>query len=248
MTMRLLALLAGLAIAQGALADELRVLSSTGVKSVLTDLIPQFERASGHKVAIVYDTGNNVVTRMKKGESADMVILTGPAMDDALKLGKIAGSPAVLARSGIGLGSRAGAPKPDIRTVDGLKKALLDARSIAYSTTGASGVVFEKLIDKLGVGDQVRAKARRPTGGGASEMVAKGEAEMSVQQGPEILDVPGVQLIGMLPREVQVYTTFPAALTADSKQPAAAKQFIAFLSTPAAAKAMQAKGMELPQQ
>ena len=247
--MKIAALLLGLALANGAaLADEFKVLSTTGMKSALTVLIPQFEKSSGHKIAIVYDTGNNVVTRMKKGETADLVILTGPSMDDAVKLGKTAGSPVMLARSGIGLGVRAGAPKPDIRTVDGLKKALLDTKSIAYSTTGASGIYFEKLIDQLGIGAQVRAKAKRPTGGGASEMVAKGEAEMSVQQGPEILDVPGVQLVGPLPREIQLYTPFPAAVTADSKHPAAAKQFIAFLSTPAAAKAMQAKGMELPQQ
>ena len=244
----LLALTALVLVHGTALADEFKVLSTTGMKSALTVLIPQFEKSSGHRIAIVYDTGNNVVTRMKKGETADLVVLTGPSMDDAVKLGKVAGSPVVLARSGIGLGSRAGTPKPDIRTVDGLKKALLDAKSIAYSTTGASGIVFEKLIDKLGIGEQVRAKAKRPTGGGASEMVAKGEAEMSVQQGPEILDVPGVQLVGLLPNEVQHYTPFPAAATADSKHPAAAKQFIAFLSTPAAARAMRAKGMEPPQQ
>src|SRR5262249_25062664 len=158
--MKIFALLLGLALANGAaLADDFKVLSSTGMKSVLTDLLPQFERATGHKVAIVYDTGNNVVTRMKGGESADLRSLTEPSLEDAVKLGKAAGSPVVLARSGIGLGNRTGARKPDISTVDGLKKALLDAKSIAYSSTGASGIVFEKLIDKLGVGQQVRAKA-----------------------------------------------------------------------------------------
>jgi molybdate transport system substrate-binding protein len=235
-------------VAGAAVADEFKVMSTTAMRSALHDLIPQFERSSGHKVAIIFDTGNLVVGRLKGGEAADMVILTGPSMEDAVKLGKIAGSPVVVARSGMGVGVRDDAPKPDIRTVDGFKKALLDAKSIAYSTSGASGIYFAGLIDKLGIGDQVRAKAKRPAGGGASTLILKGEAEMAVQQIPEILDVRGVQLVGPLPREVQLYTTFPAALTIDSKQPAASKQFLAFLSTPAAAKLMQAKGMEPPQQ
>jgi molybdate transport system substrate-binding protein len=125
-----------------------------------------------------------------------------------------------------------------------LKQALLGAKSIAYTTTGASGIYFNALIERLGIAPQVRAKARTPAGGSVSEMVAKGEADMAVQQIPEILAVKGVQFAGPLPREIQNFTTYPAAVFVDAKQPAAAASLVKFLSTPAAARVIQAKGME----
>jgi molybdate transport system substrate-binding protein len=249
--MKLFAVLAGLIVAHGAaLADEIRTLSSTGMKSVLTSLAPEFERASGHKLAITYDTANLLMGRLRGGgEGVDLVILTDSTMDELAKLGRIApGTRATLARSGMGLSVRAGAPKPEIKSVESLKKALLEANSIAYTTTGASGIYFAGLIDKLGIGDQVRAKAKTRSGGAVGELVARGEAEMAVQQIPELLGVGGLDFVGPLPREIQLYTAFPAAVLADAKHPAAARALIAFLSTPAAARAMQAKGMEPPEQ
>ena len=240
------ALAAALALVHGAArADEVKVLSSTGMKTVLQELIPQFEKASGHKVAISFDTANLLLGRLKAGESADLVILTGPAMDDFAKLGRVApGTRVDLARSGMGVAVRAGAPKPDIGSVDAFKRALLDAKSVGYTTTGASGIYFAGLIDKLGIGAQVRAKAKTQSGGAVGELVAKGEAEMAVQQIPELLGVSGIALVGPLPKEIQMFTAFPAGVLTDSKQPKAAAALVAFLSTPAAGRVMQAKGME----
>lgn len=229
----------------GAGAAEIKVLSSTGMRSVLSDLIPEFERASGHKVAISYDTANLLMGRIKAGESADLAILTGSAMDELAKLGKLAsGSRVDLARSGVGVAVRAGAAKPDIKSVEAFKRTLLDTKSIAYTTTGASGIYFAGLIERLGIAEQVKAKARRPAGGAAGELVAKGEAEMAVQQIPELMAVAGIELVGPLPSEIQTFTPFPAGVLTDAKEAAAARALIEFLTTPAAVRVMRAKGME----
>ena len=226
-------------------AAEIRVLSTNGVRSALVELLPQFERTTGHKVSIDYDTANILFGRVKEGESADLAILTRPIIDDLIKQGKIAGGVGTdLARSGVGVSVRAGIPKPDISSAKALKAALLDAKSIAFTQTGASGIHFAKVLERLGIADPVNAKAKIPAGGSVGELVAKGEAEMAVQQIPELLAVPGIQYVGPLPPELQNFTVFCAGVLTGARQPEAAKALIDFLKTPEAARVFKAKGME----
>jgi len=226
-------------------AADLKVFCSTGMSSVLKDLIPVFERASGHKVAITYDTSNIVLDRIKGGESADLIILTSQAIDGLAKQGKVApGSRVDVARTGMGVAVRAGAPRPDISTVEAFKRLLLSTKSITYTGTGASGVYFAGLIEKLGVADAVKAKAKIPPGGHVADLVAKGEAELGVQLTSELRGVPGADYVGPLPAEIQMYTVFSAGQFAGSKEGAVAQALVRFLTTPEAARAYQAGGME----
>lgn len=234
-------------LAQGAVASaaEIKVLCSNGVRSVMVELVPEFERTSGHKLAITYDSANNLAGRIKGGEIADLAILTGPTIDELTKQGKIVpGSRIDLARSGVGISVRAGAPKPDISSVDAFKRALLNAKSVAYTSTGTSGIYFAGLIERLGIASQVKAKAKVIPAGPVGELVAKGEAEIAVQQIPELMAVAGTELVGPLPAELQTITVFPAGVLVDAQQPDAARALIKFLSTPAAARVIKAKGME----
>jgi molybdate transport system substrate-binding protein len=226
-------------------AAEIRVLSSNGVHSVTVEMLPEFERATGHKVLIDYDTANLVLGRIKAGEYADLVILTRPTIDDLIKQGKVAaGGGKDLARSGVGVAVRAGLLKPDISSPDKLKRALLEAKSIAFTRTGASGIHFAKVAERLGIADQVNAKAKVPEGGAVGPLVARGEAEMAVQQIPELLAVKSIQYVGPLPAELQYFTLFSAGVLTGARQPEAAKALIDFLSTPAAARVFKAKGLE----
>jgi molybdate transport system substrate-binding protein len=228
-----------------AYAAEIKVLSTNGVRSALVEMLPEFERATGHKVSIDYDTANILFGRIQSGESADLAILTRPTIDDLIKLGKVGkGGGKDLARSGVGVAVRAGLPKPDISSADALKRALLDAKSIAYTKTGASGIHFAKVVERLGIADQVNAKAKVPAGGSVGELVAREEAEMAVQQIPELLAVPGIQYVGPLPQELQTFTVFCAGVLAGARQPEAAKALVDFLRTPDAARVFKAKGME----
>jgi molybdate transport system substrate-binding protein len=226
-------------------AADIKVLASTGVSSVLKELIPAFERASGHKVTITYDTSNIVMGRIKGGEGGDLVILTAPAIDDLAKQGKVvAGSRADLARSGIGVVIRAGAPRPDIGSAEGLRRTLLAAGSVTYTATGASGIYFAGVTEKLGIGREVKAKAKTPPGGHVAELVAKGEAELGVQMISELRGVPGAEYIGPLPGDLQMFTVFSAGLFNGAKEAEAARALVRFLTTPEAVKVYQAGGME----
>ena len=234
-------------LAHGAIAGaaEIKVLSTMALRSVMEQMIPEFERASGHKVSIAYETSNLIANRIKNGESADLAILTPPLIDELAKLGRIAaGSNVALARSGVGIAVRAGAPKPDIGSAEALKRALLNAKSIAYTSTGQSGTYFAGLIERLGIAAEVKAKAKIPTGGSTGELVAKNEAEMAVQQIPELMATPGIELVGPLPPELQYVTVFSAGVFAGAGQADAAQALLKFLSTPAAARVIKAKGME----
>lgn len=154
------------------------------------------------------------------------------------------GSSKVLCGSRIGVSIRAGLPKPDISTVAALKRALLDAKSIAFTKTGGSGIHFAKVAERLGIADQINAKAKVPDGGAVGELVARGEAEMAVQQIPELLGVPGIQYVGPLPEELQSITVFSAGVVTGARQAQAAKALIDFLMTPDALRVFRALGME----
>lgn len=223
----------------------IKLFTTNSMHGVLDELLPRFERASGHKVSVSYDPARVMLARIQAGETADLAILGSSAMEELVKQGKIAAaSRRVVARCGVGIGVRAGSPGPDIGSVEAFKRALLSAKSIAYTLEGASGIHFAGLIERLGIAEQVKAKAVTRSGGLIGELVAAGEAEIAVQQIPEILAVPGVDFAGPLPQELQMITVSAAGVFADSRQPAAAKELLEFLSTPAAARVFRAKGLE----
>jgi molybdate transport system substrate-binding protein len=238
-----LAILAAFALHAAAQAAEIKVLCTIGVKPALPDVVAEFERASGHKVSIAWGNAATLKTRYLEGERADVAILTAAAIDDLTKAGKVVGPRIDLARSGVGLAVKAGAPKPDISSPEALKRALLAAKSIGYSTQGASGVHFVKVVERLGIAAEVKAKHKETTGV-VGELVAAGEAEIGVQQIPELAAVPGVDVIGPLPVDLQVITVFSAALDAGAKDNEAANAFIKFIAAPAAAAAYKAKGLD----
>jgi molybdate transport system substrate-binding protein len=182
---------------------------------------------------------------LKGGESFDVTILTTPLMDELAKLGHIAvASRFDLARSGAGVAIRKGAPKPDISSADSFKRALLQAKSVAYVGTGATGANMRSIFERFGIAEQMKAKTKLLSGIGAAEAVAKGEAELGFTQVSEILSVAGAELAGPLPAEVQVYTVFPAAGAASAPSPMAALAFLQYLRRSEAVKVIRAKGME----
>jgi len=209
------------------------------------ELAPQFERANDCKIAISYDPAKVMLARIQKGETADLAILGSGAIDELVKQGKIsAGSRRVLARCRVGVAVLAGKPRPDISSVEAFKRTLLGAKSVAYTQEGASGMHFAGLIERLGIAEQVKAKAVRQPGGLIGELVAAGKAEIAIQQIPELMAVAGIELVGPLPAEIQLVTVSSAGIFAGTKQAEAAQSFIRFLVTPAAARVMKAKGLE----
>jgi len=237
-----LAIIAAFAANVAAQAEEIKVLCTIGVKPALPDVVAEFERATGHKVSIVWGNAATLKSRYLEGEQADVAVLTAAAIDDLIKAGKVTGR-VDLARSGMGLAVKAGAPKPDISSPEALKRTLLAAKSVGYSTQGASGIYFATVIERLGIAAEVKAK-HKDTPGAVGELVAAGEAEIGVQQIPELAAVPGVEVIGPLPGDLQVITVFSAALDAKAKDNEAAKAFVKFILAPAAAAAYKARGLD----
>jgi len=179
------------------------------------------------------------------GEAFDVAILTTPLMDDLAKMSRIAvGSRIDVARAGAGVAIRKGAPKPDLSSAESFKRALLEAKSVAYVGTGATAANMRNIFARLGIAEEMKAKTKLLSGIGAADAVAKGEAELGFTQVSEILGNAGAELAGPLPPEVQVYTVFPAAGAASAREPEAALQFLRYLKTPEAAKVIRAKGME----
>jgi molybdate transport system substrate-binding protein len=225
--------------------NTLKILSSNSIRAVMGELVPQFERSSGMNVSVSYDPAKVMLARIEKGETGDLAITGSGAIDELVKQGKIlAGSRRLLARCRVGVAVRAGAPKPDIGTVEALKRALVAAKSVAYTQEGASGMHFSGLIERMGIAREVQAKAVRQPGGLIGELVAAGKAEVAIQQVPELLAVPGIELVGPLPDAIQLVTITCAGIFAGAKQAKAAQSFIDFLSTSAAMRAMQSRGLE----
>lgn len=223
----------------------IRLFVSNSLRGLLSELIPPFERTSGNTVSISYDPAKVIMERIARGETADLAILGGSAIEDLIKDGKVApGSKRRIASCGVGIAVLAGAPKPDIGTVDSFKNALLAAKSIAWTQEGASGIYFTKLIERLGIAGPVQAKAVRKPGGLIGELVAARKAELAVQQVPELMAVTGIELVGPLPREIQMTTVSVAGIFSGASQPAAAQALIDFLSTQASARVFKARGLE----
>ena len=226
-------------------AVPIKVLSSNGVRAALCELGPQFEHATRHRLAIRFDVAQLLKAQILGGEAFDVAILTEPATDELLKAGRIvAGTRRDIARSGIGVAIRAGAPKPDIGTVEAFKRVLLGAESVANTTQGASGIYFAGVLERLGIAEQMKPKSRVQAGGLVAEMVARGLAELAVQQISELLPVAGVELVGPFPPELQNFTVFSAGVGTDTGDSEAAYALIRFLTGPAAAPIIKAKGME----
>jgi molybdate transport system substrate-binding protein len=224
-------------------AAEIKVLSTVGKQPATPTIFAEFEAATGHKVAVTYGLAAVLKTSVLDGARADVLILTGPAIDELVKAGKVAAGTRIdVARSGVGVGVKAGASRPDISTPDALKNSLLAAKSIGYSREGASGVAFARAVERLGIAEQVKAKYK-DTGTKAGEMVAAGDIELAAAQIPELLAVPGVDVIGPLPAELQTVTIFSVGLMAEAGDPAAAKALIEFLAGPRATPVYKAKGL-----
>jgi len=227
-----------------AIAADLRLLIANGMKPVMHDAGPLFERATGHKLSIHYDGSAILQQAIARGDAFDVVVTFAPNLDASTKLGRIDSTSRVeIARSGLGVVIRADLPKPNIATVAGFRKAMLDARSIAYASRGASGRHFVAVCERLGIADQVKAKSKtRPTGN-VAELVAIGEAEIAVQQMSELIGVEGTALVGPFPAELDLVSLVVAATSKDARERAAARQFITFLAGPEVAPMLKAKGL-----
>jgi molybdate transport system substrate-binding protein len=229
-------------------AAEIKVLTSVALTSALNEIVPAFEKKTGNKVAIDYNLAAEQKKRILAGERADVIILTRAMMEDLAKQGKLAAdSIANVAGTPVSVVARAGAPKPDISSVEAFKQTLLTARSISYADPakgGLSGVVTARAIEHLGIADQMKAKTILVPGAQSPELVAKGEVELGFAQASEIVPVAGVQLVGPLPGELASTTLFTAAIGAESQSTAVAKALIEFLRGPDAAPSFRAKGFE----
>jgi molybdate transport system substrate-binding protein len=224
---------------------EIKVLSTQATEDAYRELAPRFEQASGHKVTTVFTGTVNAQQRLAEGESYDMIVMAGPAIDAQIEAGRaLAGSRVDLAKCGIALGVPKGAPKPDIGSVAALKQTLLAAQSIGYST-GPSGVYMVELFERLGLADLIKDKLKRtPSGLFVGDLIAKREVEIGFQQVSEIASFPGVDLVGPLPAEAQRTTVFSCAIMAGARQAEAAKALVKFLSSPQAAAAYKKRGMQ----
>ena len=223
----------------------LKVLCSNALDAPLQELVPQFRRESGIAVEVSYRSTNQIGEDVRGGRTADLLIAGRSVIDELAQGGKAdAASITDVAASAIGVCVKSGAPRPDIGTVDAFRRTLLAAKSVAHSRTGQSGSYFAQLIDRLGIGDAIRAKAKTQAGGIIGEIVARGEAELGIQQVSEVLAVPGVDLVGLLPAEIQKVTMFTAATGAGSQETGAARSFVTFLRGATARSVMKAKGLE----
>ena len=231
----------------GAHAAEITLLSAGAVRSVVSGLAESFTQESGHSVKATFGTVG-VVRQKLASEAADVVIVSDTVIEELLKQNAVvAGSRADIARAGVGVGVREGAPKPDISTPDAFKQTLLAAKSLVYvdpAQGATSGIHFAGVLQRLGIADAVKGKTILWPGGYAAEAVAQGDAEVVVHQISEILPVKGVTLVGPLPRELQKITIYSAGLATKSATPDAAKTFIAYLPRPASKAKFAASGLD----
>lgn len=228
---------------------ELTVFSTIAVQPALEALAPRFETAHDCRLVVTWNTAPALVKRLQGGETADLLILNRAGMDMMIGDGRVAPRTVViLASSATAIAIKAGAPRPDISTPDALVASLRAARAISYTAPaagGASGIYFAKLLDRLGIAAEINAKTRFPPPAGLSgQFLVSGEAELAVQQKPELLQVPGIEILGPLPGELHMVTTFVAGVEISSAKAAIAKALIDFLHTPAAAEIFRGKGLD----
>jgi molybdate transport system substrate-binding protein len=245
-----LGILGALLLSGAASAAEVRVMISGGLTAAYKALVPEFERATGHKVLTAYGpsmgtTTNAIPVRLDRGEPADVLIMVGYALDDLVKNGKaIADSKIDLVKSPIAVAVKSGTPKPDISTADAVKRALLVAKTIAYSDSASGVYVSTEMFDKLGIKEAMEGKARKIPATPVGEIVARGDAEIGFQQMSELKPVEGIDIIGPLPDELQKITVFSAGIANVSKEQDAGKALIKFLASPAARAEIVKSGMD----
>lgn len=238
------------ALSTSASAADIHVMISGGLTAAVKALVPEFERATGNTVTIAYGpsmgtTVNAIPVRLERGEPADVLIMVGYALGDLVKSGKVmADSRVDLVRSPIGIAVKAGAPHPDISTADAVKRALLAAKSVAYSDSASGVYVSTEMFDKLGIKEQMKDKAKMIPATPVGETVAKGDAELGFQQISELKPVQGIEIVGQLPDALQKITVFSAGIAAVSKEPEAGKALIKYLSSPAARDTIIASGLD----
>lgn len=224
-----------------AVAAEIRVFCTQALRTSLQELAPRFEKATGHKVTLEVAPSGQLVKRTRAGDTADVLIANAPNLDDLIRDGKVAGSRADIARAQVGLAIKAGGPRPDISTPEAVKRALLTAKAVAYVEGGLSGTLFEAALKKLGILDEVKGKAK--IGSPAAGFVVRGEADIAAQQISELVAVPGAELLGPLPAELDGTTQFSAGVLADAKEAAVARALIDFLRTAEAQAVIKDKGL-----
>jgi len=236
--------------AQGAFAAEVHVMISGGFTAAYKELVPQFEKATGHTVVTAYgpsmgETPQAIPMRLSRGEPADVLIMVGYALGDLVDKNKVvAGSRVDLADSPIGVAVKAGAPRPDISTPESLKAALLAAKTIAYSDSASGVYVSTEMFGKLGIAEAMKDKARKIPATPVGEVVAKDVAEIGFQQISELKPVKGIDIVGPLPEALQKITVFSAGLASAAPQPEAGRALIAFLSSKQAAPVIVATGLD----
>jgi molybdate transport system substrate-binding protein len=226
--------------------QSLHIMSGLAVRAAFDSVIvPSFEARTGCKLRVDWLPTTLIMQKVPAGEGADILVLVKAAMDKLVEQGFIdASSRLELVHSRVGLAVRTGAPLPDISSLEAFKAALLNARSVVYSRAGASGIHFESVLEKLGIADAVRARATVIPAGFTAEKLVSGEADLAVQQISELMVVPGVEIVGGFPEDVQTVTSFSAALMRDAPNAAAGARFLASLQTPEAVKAYLAGGVE----
>jgi molybdate transport system substrate-binding protein len=235
-----LAIAATLWLSCAADAAEIRVMISGGLTAAFNSLVPEFERQTGNKVLVAYGpsmgtTVNAIPVRLARGEPADVLIMVGYALGDLIENGKVSADSRVdLVKSPIGVAVKTGAARPDISSADSLKRALLAAKSIAYSDSASGVYVSTEMFKKLGIEEDMKAKARKIPATPVGEIVAKGEAEIGFQQISELKPVAGIDIVGPVPEDLQKITIFSAGIATVAKEPEAGKALITFLGSPAA--------------
>lgn len=248
-SMRFQTCLLGIALAAVACAGEIRVMTSGGFTAAYRELAPQFEKATGNTVLTAFGASmggapDSIPSRLNRNEPVDVVILASAALDDLIRRGKVTAEGRVdLVRSSIGMAVRAGAPRPDISSLDALKQTLLAARSIAYSDSASGVYLSTELFPRLALADQITAKTKKTTGM-VGEAVARGDAEIGFQQVSELLSVKGIDFVGLLPPEVQRITVFSAGIAVNATNPAGARALIQFLASESAIRAILRTGLE----
>lgn len=225
---------------------EVHVLSSTALGEVLQELAPEFERASGHALAMEFDSSTGVKRKVEAGAKFDVAIVPPALITDLARQGKLTpGSGTEIARAGYGVAIRAGAPRPDISTTAAFRQTLLNAKSIIYNKEGQSGIHMAGVMERLGIAEQMRSRTiLKLTAGPVADNVAKGEAELGFQSISEILSIKSAELLGPLPPELQNYTVLAAGVAASTQMGTAAQDLIRFLRTPTATQVMKKHGME----
>jgi molybdate transport system substrate-binding protein len=233
--------------------NEIKVLSTTAMKTSLDALAPEFERASGNKLGFFFGPSARIAKLVAEGEENDVAIVTAEGIEELIKQGKIVpGTRVDIARSAMGLAVQKGAPKPDISSAQKFKEAMLAAKSLAMSNPvggGQSGANLMKIFERLGITEMMKGKTTYGPGGPAGligNFLLRKEVEIGVQQMPELMAVPGIDIVGPLPPDIQSKTVFAAGLSTTAKNADGARALIAFLTSPAARKVMVANGLEAP--